>query len=144
MIDAITNSEGIPEDKKKELGEIIESFEALELEEIADEVFKFDDFKRFFSNYLNLKKLAIRYNTLMYNYLVEISERLRKSHEKSYQEWEQSLMQKLRDNIIKLNPELRKLQEQIDSQAQEILNLKNRKKRLLGYQLEIEHLMDWN
>ena len=144
MIDAITNSEGIPEDKKKELGEIIESFEALELEEIADEVFKFDDFKRFFFFFLNLKKLAIRYNTLMYNYLVEISERLRKSHEKSYQEWEQSLMQKLRDNIIKLNPELRKLQEQIDSQAQEILNLKNRKKRLLGYQLEIEHLMDWN
>ena len=69
---------------------------------------------------------------------------LKTSHEGSFTKWEQSLLQELKKNIIKLNPELRKLQEQIDAQAQQISNLKNRKERLLGYQLEIEHLMGWN
>ncbi|MGN0576236.1 MAG: dynamin family protein [Ruminococcus sp.] len=144
MIDAVTNSEGISEEKKKELEEIIASYEALEFDKIADKVFNFDDFKRFFSNSLNLSKLTTRYNTLMHDYLIEMLGNLRTSHEGSFTKWEQSLLQELKKNIIKLNPELRKLQEQIDAQAQQISNLKNRKERLLGYQLEIEHLMGWN
>lgn len=145
MIDAVTNSEGISEEKKKELEDIIASYEALEFDKTADKVFNFDDFKRFFSNSLNLSKLTTRYNTLMRDYLIEMLGNLRTIHEKeSYLKWEQSLLKELKDNIIHLNPELRKLQEQIDAQAQQISNLKNRKERLLGYQLEIEHLMGWN
>lgn len=149
MIDAVTNSEGISEEKKKELEEIIASYEALEFDKTADMVFKFDEFKRHIfivveTNSLNLGKLKTKYNTLMHDYLIEMLNILRTSHEGSFTKWEQSLFQELKKNIIKLNPELRKLQEQIDAQAQQISNLKNRKERLLGYQLEIEHLMGWN
>ncbi len=144
MIDAVTNSEGISDDKKKELEDIIASYEAIEFDKTADKDFIFDDYKRFFSNSLNLRKLTTRYNTLMHDYLIEMLGNLRTSHEGSYLKWEQSLLQELKKNIIDLNPELRKLQEQINAQAQQISNLKNRKERLLGYQLEIEHLMSWN
>lgn len=149
MIDAVTNSEGITDEKKKELEEIIASYEALEFDKTADMVFKFDEFKRHIfivveTNSLNLSKLKTKYNTLMHDYLIEILGNLRTSHEGSYLKWEQSLLHELKKNIIKLNPELRKLQEQIDAQAQQISNLRNRKERLLGYQLEIEHLMGWN
>lgn len=149
MIDAVTDSEGISEDKKKELEEIIARYEALEFDKTADTAFKFDEFKRHIfivveTNSLNLNKLKTKYNTLMHDYLIEMLGSLRTSHEGSFIKWEQSLLQELKNNIIKLNPELRKLQEQIDTQAQQISNLKNRKERLLGYQLEIEHLMGWN
>ena len=144
MIDAVTNSEGISDDKKQELEGIIASYEAIIFDKTADKDFHFDDFKRFFSNSLNLRKLTTRYNTLMHDYLNEIIGDLKTNHEGSYLRWEQSLLQKLKNNIIELNPELRKLQEQIDALAQQISNLRNRKERLLGYQLEIEHLMGWN
>lgn len=144
MIDAVTNSEDISADKKQELEGIIASYEAIVFDKTADKDFHFDDFKRFFSNSLNLRKLTTRYNTLMHDHLNEIIGDLKTNHEGSYLKWEQSLLQKLKNNIIELNPELRKLQEQIDALAQEISNLKNRKDRLLGYQLEIEHLMGWN
>ena len=144
MIDAVTNSEGISEDKKRELEEIIASYEALEFDKTADMVFKFDDYKRFWSNSLNLSKLRTRYNTLMHDYISEMLGNLRTSHEGSFMKWEQSLLQELIKNIVNLNPELRKLQEQIDAQAQQISNLRNRKERLQGYKLEIEHLMGWN
>lgn len=149
MIDAVTNSEGISEDKKRELEEIIASYEALEFDKTADMVFKFDEFKRHIfivveTNSLNLSKLRTKYNTLMHDYIAEMLGNLRTSHEGSFIKWEQSLLQELKKNIIKLNPELRKLQEQIDAQAQQISNLRNRKERLQGYKLEIEHLMGWN
>jgi len=149
MIDAVTNSEGISEDKKAELEEIIASYEALEFERTADMVFKLDDFKRRIflvveTNSLNLNKLKTKYNTLMQYYISEMLNKLRTSHEGSFKKWEQSLLKELKGNIIKLNPDLRNLQEQIDAQAQQISNLKNRKQRLMDYQLEIEHLMGWN
>lgn len=149
MIDAVTNSEGISEDKKRELEEIIASYEALEFDKTADMVFKFDEFKRHIfivveTNSLNLSKLRTKYNTLMHDYIAEMLGNLRTSHEGSFIKWEQSLLQELKKNVIKLNPELRKLQEQIDAQAQQISNLRNRKERLQAYKLEIEHLMGWN
>ena len=149
MIDAVTNSEGISEDKKNELEEIIASFSALEFDKTSDTAFKFDEFKRYIfiiveTNALNLIKLKTKYNTMMHDYLVEMLNNLKTSHEGSYIKWQQSLLQEIEKNIIKLNPELRRLQEQIDTQARQISNLKNRKERLLGYQLEIEHLMGWN
>ena len=144
MIDAVTNSEGISEEKKKELEDIIASYEAIVFDKTADKDFNFDDYKKFLSNSLNLRKLTSRYNTLMHEYIEQMLSDLNTNHGGCFKNWEQSLLNELKANIIKLNPELRKLQEQIDTQAQQILNLKNRKERLLGYQLEIEHLMQWN
>ena len=149
MINAVTNSEGISEEKKNELEEIIANFEALKFERVADKVFKFDEFKKHIfivveTNSLNLSKLRTKYNTLMHDHLTEMQSILKNSHETSFISWEESLLQELKKNIIKLNPELRKLQEQIDAQAAQISNLQNRKDRLLEYQLEIEHLMSWN
>ena len=144
MIDAVTNSEGISEEKKKELEDIIASYEAIVFDKTADKDFIFDDYKKFLSNSLNLRKLTSRYNTLMHEYIEQMLSDLNTNHGGSFKSWEQSLLNEVKKNIIKLNPELRKLQEQIDTQAQQILNLKNRKERLLGYQLEIEHLMQWN
>lgn len=148
MIDAVTNSEGIPDDKKKELEDIIASYEALEFDKTADMVFKFDEFKYHFifveTNSLNLNKLKNTYNTSMCNYLNEMLNNLGTSHRDSFMKWEQSLLSELKNNVIRLNPELRELQKQIDDQTQQVSNLKNRKERLRGYQLEIEHLMGWN
>ena len=142
MINAVTNSEGISEEKKNELEEIIANFEALKFERVADKVFKFDEFKKHIfivveTNSLNLSKLRTKYNTLMHDHLTEMQSILKNSHETSFISWEESLLQELK-------PELRKLQEQIDAQAAQISNLQNRKDRLLEYQLEIEHLMSWN
>ena len=66
----------------------------------------------------------------MHDYISEMLGNLRTSHEGSFMKWEQSLLQELIKNIVNLNPELRKLQEQIDAQAQQISNLRNRKERL--------------
>lgn len=148
MIDVVTKSEGISEDKKHELEEIIANYEALEFDKTADMVFKFDEFKRHFiiieTNSLNLGKLKTKYNTSVYNNISEMIESLKTNHEDSFIKWKQSLLQEIEKNIIKLNPELRDIQEQIDVQAQQISNLENRKKRLQDYKMEIEHLMGWN
>ena len=93
---------------------------------------------------MNLSKLRIKYNSSMQSSITEMIESLRTSHEGSFVKWEQELLNALIENIVKLNPDLRALQEQIDAQVQQINNLKNRKKRLLDYQLEIENLMSWN
>ncbi len=148
MIDAVTKSEGIDEDNKKELEDIIASYEAIEFDKTADMVFKFAEFKqRIFmiveTNSLDLRKLTKRYNDLISFYLKQMLDNLGASHRESYHKWQQSLLQELINNIIKLNPELRKLQAQIDAQAQHISNLKNKKERLQGYKLEIDYLMSW-
>lgn len=154
MINTVTNSKGISEDKKTELESIIANYDALEFEKDVNTVFNFAELKRYFfklgdftlgeTNNLNLSKLRIKYNSSMQSSITEMIESLRTSHEGSFVKWEQELLNALIENIVKLNPDLRALQEQIDAQVQQINNLKNRKKRLLDYQLEIENLMSWN
>lgn len=154
MIDSVTNSKGISEDKKTELEQIIASYDALEFEKDVNTVFNFAELKRYFfklgdftlgeTNTLNLSKLRKRYNTSMQSSISEMIASLRTSHEGSFVKWEQELLNALIENIVKLNPELRALQEQINAQVQQITNLTNRKKRLSDYKLEIENLMSWN
>lgn len=98
MITAVTKSEGITEEKKAELEEIIANYDALEFDDNADMVFVFANLKRYLlkvgdftigeTEGLNLNKLEVTYNTSMRNKLTEARARLRTSHEGSFNNWE--------------------------------------------------------
>ncbi|WP_022759099.1 dynamin family protein [Butyrivibrio fibrisolvens] len=153
MFDLVTSSHGISDEKKAELGQIIVSYEPIYFNKTADQQFELSEFKKIHfkigdfvvveTNKLNLRKLVSKYNATLSNNIDEIRNALRFNHENVFTGWANSLVKSLKEKIVKLNPELIKLQDNIDTQALQITNLTNRKNRLEQYQLEINNLMGW-
>lgn len=153
MIDYVTKSEGISDEKKIELEKIIADYKTLTFEKNADMVFVFSELTKHWlkigsfvigaSNSLNLNKLKTRYNSSMRDNTSEMLNKLKTSHEGSFKTWKSNLINDLKDNIIKLNPDLRDLNNSIIQQEENIAKSENTKNRLNDYKVQIENLMNW-
>lgn len=153
LIDAITCSEGLSDEKKRELERIVANYERLQFQEKADTVFDINNLKQYKfkignlkigeKDSLNLKKLTSTYNSEMKKNIDDIAQKLSYSHIPAFAKWRDRLLQLLQDNIVEINPDLRELNAQVTTQKKEIEDLKDKGLHLREYKNQIESLMKW-
>ena len=153
LIDAITCSEGLSYEKKRELERIVANYERLQFQKKADTAFDINNLKQYKfkignlkigeKDSLNLKKLTSTYNSEMKKNINDIGQKLAYSHVLAFAEWEDKLLQLLEDNIVEINPDLRELNAEVNAQKKEIEDLKDKGLRLREYKNQIESLMKW-
>ncbi len=153
LIDAITCSEGLSDEKKRELERIVANYERLQFQEKADTAFDINNLKQYKfkignlkigeKDSLNLKKLTSTYNREMKKNIDDIADGLEKNHIPAFAQWKNRLLQLLEDNIVEINPDLRELNAEVNAQKKEIEDLKDKGLRLREYKNQIESLMKW-
>ena len=153
LIDAITCSEGLSYEKKRELERIVANYERLQFQEKADTAFDINNLKQYKfkignlkigeKDSLNLKKLTSTYSSEMKKNIDDIAHKLINNHILAFAEWRDRLLQLLEDNIVEINPDLRELNAEVNAQKKEIEDLKDKGLRLREYKNQIESLMKW-
>lgn len=153
LIDAITCSEGLSYEKKRELERIVANYERLQFQKKADTAFDINNLKQYKfkignlkigeKDSLNLKKLTSTYSSEMKKNIDDIAHKLINNHILAFAEWRDRLLQLLEDNIVEINPDLRELNAEVNAQKKEIEDLKDKGVRLREYKNQIEFLMKW-
>lgn len=147
-----TNSSVLSEEKRKEVADIIIRYPSLKLAFNADAIFVKSNLDMSFrlwdvviiqSNKLNLKKLARVFNSESDRVLEETREAIKNSHELSFKEWLNALLNKIISNIIDYNPILHAQAEIISEEISKINELTARMDTLERCTGHISQLIDW-
>ncbi|HOO06468.1 MAG TPA: dynamin family protein [Ruminococcus sp.] len=154
LIDIVTGSDELSDEKRSEIEEIIMTYAPISFERHADDIFSRADFehksinlfgfKLFENNRLNLGKLAKVFNSEHKKAVTEIAANISESHERSFKEWNADLLMEIKENITEFNPELQKLVRYIAEKESHILELEDRRSRLNNYINSITQLMSWH
>lgn len=152
LIDIVTNSEALSEENRQELTGIINSYEKMEFDSRSEEIFITDDFeyriilfdmKLFASDYINVGALTKTYNSELNKNIDSMYSLISDSHFEGYVDWSDTLLQLVIDNIIKFNPDLRRLSNIIGDLTEQINDLEIKGKKLRNYADEINQMMSW-
>lgn len=141
----VTNSTTLDDDKKNELKEIIISYRDLQLD--SDHEFTRAAFEKkvgFFTfNKIDLKKLVKSYNQDYQEAISKVYEKLKLSHNISFDIWLQQLVDKIRSNIVDYSPKLSEQARKIEEETRMIHDLENTKAILQDYKDQIVSLIKW-
>lgn len=152
LYDLATNSSVLSEDKRKEVADIIIRYPSLELTSNADSIFVKSELEKSFrlwdivifqSNKLNLRKLSRVFNSESDRVFAETRETIRSSHELSFKEWTNALLNKIVSNITDYNPVLHAQAEIIGEEITKINELTAKMGTLKRCTDHITQLIDW-
>lgn len=129
----IATADGTPltDEKRKELGELIVNYEALNLTKARARIFNKADFTEFRvndrvifkSDKLFLDKVEAKYNAEIKTCIKETRFAMKQAHELAFKEWLNRLMGRIIGNIVDYNPVLRGYSEEINRKTAEIDSL---------------------
>lgn len=145
----VANSATLDDEKKKELEEIIISYESLEF--LEEHIFKKADFakkvwlpgKVIYRNKINTRKLTAVYNKDYENQIMHVYGALKDSHANSFTIWLDKLVNKITDKIVDYSPKLSEQAKQIEEETSIIEELESTKHILKHYSDQIQSLMEW-
>ncbi len=153
LIEIVTGSTVLTDDKKAELTDLILSYDDLNLENIAEDVFIRNDFERGIwigkikivsSDRLNINKLVDKYNAKMVEIVTSISTTISSTHELSLKSWVDSLMDRIRVNVVEYNASLQEQAKNIQEVSRKIEELEKRQIDLRRYTDQIKSMLDWS
>jgi len=148
----VSGAESLTEAEKKELSDIIISYQELEFAPSGDSLFireefatgiRLGDVRLGNTDQLRLTRLRDRYNMEMAKAVMLLRESIGKSHQTSVMRWLEDLMQKLEENIVDYNPALKIQAAQIRAENEKLRELEDRQTRLENYCQAITRMMDW-
>jgi hypothetical protein len=128
------------------------TYENIDFEEHADEVFTKENFEYKFifgffgfglSDRLNLDKLANKYNQEVYEALDNIYTSLVENHKQTFVEWMNDFISIIVDDIIDLNPSFSNQAQTIKREKDRIEVLKNAQIELNEHAEIIKKMMEW-
>lgn len=139
----------LDDDKKKELEEIIISYESVKFTD--EHVFEKGNFERKINlfgqeidlNRLNTHKLTDTYNKDFSKAIQKVYEEIKDSHGDSFETWRDQLVNKIRTNIVDYSPKLSEQARRIDAEAQKIDKLSDTMRLLANYSDQIQELISW-
>ena len=153
LVDIVSGSDVLTDDKKAELKDIILSYEDVNLENIADDTFIRDDFERGLwigkikivsSDKLNIKKLVGKYNAKMVEIVDELYGKIRDTHENNLNTWLEKLLDTIITNIDEYNPALKEKKENIRDISKKIEELEKRQLDITKYAKQIKSMLEWS
>ena len=150
LVDLVTNSQALEEDKKTALESLILSYEAMKFNE--DSVIRLDQNKfemKLLSVFvfdplnINRNKLCRAYNSEIDNSKAGNTRNITASHIKNYSGWLQALKELLLNNIIDFNPTLAAQSEIIKEETNRIQDLDAKQRKLDFYVNQIHSKLQW-
>ena len=149
LILIVAESPTLDDDKKRELEEIIISYDKVQFTD--QHVFEKAHFERKLMllgreidlNRLNIRKLADTYNKDYAAAIKKVYEEIRTSHRDSFEKWRNQLVDKIRTNIVDYSPKLSEKAKRIEEETKRIGELSDTIRLLSGYSDEIQELMGW-
>lgn len=151
LITIIAGTEALTAKQRDEISSIILSYQPLEFDDDAENIFIKKRFLRsnvfgFMigdSEKINLKRLANSYNSKIQENALEMSLDMNKHCFNSYKSWEKSLYAKIEQNITVYNPELRSMADMIKEDTDRILQLASDKEAISNALETINNMMSW-
>ena len=152
LLTTVTGSENLSQAIKDELSQIILSYENIDFEEHAEEVFTKENFEYKFifgffgfglADRLNLDKLASKYNQEVNEALENIYTSLVENHKDTFVEWMNDFISIIVDDIIDLNPSFSNQAQTIKREKDRIEVLKNAQIELNEHAETIRKMMEW-
>ena len=149
LIQIVANSTTIDDDKKEELSEIILSYGKVkfkdkhEFTKAAFEKKLWLLMRVIYLNKINTHKLAQTYNKDYAKAIADRSAQIKESHNNSFVEWLNVLVDTLRINIVEYSPKLSAQAKQIAEETKIIEELEETKNTLTHYKTDVVSLMDW-
>ena len=149
LVEAVTGSQALSEEKKEKLRETIMTFASISFDRKGDEIFVLERFTSWLSvlglgNKLDKRKLQRTYVKEFKKAIDSIFDALNENHGKSFENWNTDLLSKIQENITDFNPELRKYRRIIDEKTELIKDLENRRIQLRQHTRQIEEMMEWH
>ena len=145
----VAESPTLDDDKKKELEEIIISYDSVKFTD--EHVFEKGNFERKIYLFgqeidlyrLNTRKLTDTYNKDFSKAIQKVYEDIKDSHGDSFETWRDQLVNKIRTNIVDYSPKLSEQARKIDAEAQKIDKLSDTMRLLANYSDQIQELISW-
>ncbi len=150
LVDLVTNSQALDDEKKTALESLILSYEAMKFNEDSEirldqnkfemkllSVFVFDPLN------INRHKLCRAYNSEIDNSKAGNTRNITVSHIRNYSGWLQALKEMLVNNIIDFNPTLAAQSEIIKEETNRIQDLEAKQRKLDYYVNQIHGMMQW-
>ena len=153
LVEIVSGSTVLSDDKKAEITDLILSYEDLNLESIAENTFIKDDFERGIwigkikivsSDRLNISKLVEKYNAKMIEIVNGLQETIRSNHELSLNSWIINLLEIIRANVVEYNAALQEQAKNIKTISKKIQELEKRQIDLQNYTDQIKSMLDWS
>jgi len=153
LITIVSGSNALSHDKKDEIKELILSYENLNLDNIAENIFIRNDFERGIwigkikivtSDRLNIRKLVGKYSGKIEEIVDAIINQLNNNHKTSINVWSENLINKIQENIVEYNPTLQEKSKKINELSNKISELEKRQIDLVTYTKNIKDMMDWS
>ena len=152
LMKIVTGSDLSQEDKDN-LTFYITNYELSEFEDNADQIFDADMFEKFLIEWnnlrflnigeLDLKKIAITFNTNLAKSIFEIYYAVKTKHTEEFNKWATRFQYDIEENIVSLNPNLREINEIIEEETRRIEEMTDRKNRIVGYHNDVKKMLDW-
>ena len=153
LVEIVTGSTVLTDDKKAEITDLILSYEDLNLENIAENTFVRDDFEKGIwigkikivsSDRLNINKLVGKYNAKMVEIVTNLCQMISQTHESSLNAWIANLLDMIRANVVVYNAALQEQAKNISDISRKIEELEKRQIDLKNYTEQIKSMLDWS
>ena len=153
LIEVVTGSTVLNDDKKAEITDLILSYEDINLDNIAENTFVRDDlekgvwigkFKIISSDRLNISKLVEKYNATMVEIVNDIGNTISTIHELNLDTWVSSLLDRIRVNVVEYNADLQEQEKNIKAISKKIKELEKQQADLKKYTAQIKSMLDWS
>lgn len=153
LIHIVTGSDVLTDEKRRELEQIIITYDRIVFKENkAEVIFNRENFERRFrlfdmtlwqSDHLDIKKLTQTYNSNVEEGVERRYRVVADSHRTSAHTWIRSLLDVINENIVEYSPELSKQAKQIRLMTEQIAELEQRQVKLRNYTEQLCSMMDW-
>lgn len=148
----ITKLDILSQEQQCEMEEMISGYKSIVLYDDVDKVFVKNDFlqgsflgiKIFDSERLDLKKLVNKYNEEITNVTINTSEEMSEAYYDRFIMWKYRIIEDIKLNIVKYNPELKQIAEKIDSANARIYLLEDDEQRFISAYNKVKSLVEYN
>lgn len=141
LLGLISNGEGIDEDRRDMLRNIIIDFRPLSLSDSVPEIMEIRN--PFDPNKLWKAPITIQHNLELSRRVSRWRSAVEPAHEDSYTTWLNELTDKLAENIVDLNPELKRKLDFIKQNERELADLQVKRDRLRRAEGRVSSFMSW-
>lgn len=141
LLGLISNGEGIDEDRRDMLRDIIIDFRPLSLSDSVPEIKEIRN--PFDPNKLWKAPITIQHNLELSRRVSRWRSAVEPAHEDSYTTWLNELTDKLAENIVDLNPELKRKLDFIKQNERELADLQVKRDRLRRAEERVSSFMSW-
>ena len=151
MIGIITGADALSVQQRKELLDVILSYQQLVFDDNAEKVFIKAKFLRGnvlgirlgLSERIDTRRLASSYNYRIKKNIAEMSEMINKNCYDSFKTWQENFQGTIEENITIYNSELRELTEFIKEESERIHELQSNQQTITTSFKTIENMMSW-